>query len=73
MVGHRDMMASQLVTERSKSYEKVKIFTYVGSIDKYYLNHNEITCRFKAANSCCNFVQISLSSRLIIMNVKMKI
>ena len=68
------MMANELITVGSNSYEKVKTFKYLGSllINQNYI-YEEIKCRFTAGNSCYYSVQILLSSRLISKNLKIKI
>ena len=68
------MIANAHIKIGSNSYEKVKTFKYSRSL---LTNQNsiqeEIKCRLKAGNSCCYSVQTLLSTRLLSMNLKIKI
>ena len=50
---HRGMESNDHIKIGNNSYEKVKIFKYLGSL---FINQNsiqkEIKCRLKAGNSC---------------------
>ena len=71
---HLSMIANEHISIGSNSYEKVKTFTYLGSLLK---NQNsikgEIKCRLKAGNSCYYSVQTLLPSRLLSKNLKITI
>ena len=55
----------------SNSYEKVKIFKYLGSLLTNQSSiQEEIKCRLKAGNSCYYSVQTLLSYRLLSKNLK---
>jgi len=68
------VIAIEHIMKGSKSYEKAKIFKYLGSLltNQNYI-HEEIKCRLKAGNSCLYSVQTLLSSRLLSENLKIKI
>ena len=71
---HRGMIANSHIKIGCNSYEKLKIFKYLGSL---LTNQNsiqdEIKCRLKAGNSCYYTVQTLLSSRLLSKKLKIKI
>ena len=71
---HRGMIANAHIKIGSNSYEKVKIFKYLGSL---FTNQNyiqeKIKCRLKAGYSCYYSVQTLLSSRVLSKNLKIKI
>ena len=71
---HRGMMVNKHMTVGNNSHEKVKTFTYLGSLPTNQNSiHKEIKCRLKAGNSCYYSVQTLLSSRLFSKNFKIKI
>ena len=71
---HRGMIANEPIGIGSNSYEKVKIFKYLGSlVTNQNSIQNEIKCRLKAGNLCHYYSQTLLSSLLLTKNLKIKI
>ena len=55
---HQGMMANEHIRIGSNSYEKVKLFKYLGPVVTNQNSiQNEIKCRLKARNSCYYSVQ----------------
>ena len=67
MGSRRSTMTNELIRIGSNSYEKVKTFKYLCSIQE------EIKCRLNAGNSCYYSVQTLLFSKLLSKNLKTKI
>jgi hypothetical protein len=65
------MIANEHIRIGSDSNEKVKIFKYLGCLEKNqnYI-HGEIKCRLKTGNSCYYLVQTLLYFRLLSKNLK---
>ena len=68
---HRGMIENAHIKIGSNSYEKVKIFKYLGSLlkNQNYIQE-EIKCRLKAVNSCYYSFQTLLSCRPLSRNLK---
>jgi len=64
---HRVMIANEYIKIGNNSYDRVKTFKYKKSFQE------KTKCRLKAGNSCYYSVQTLLSSRLLSMNLKIKI
>jgi hypothetical protein len=71
---HRGMIANAHVKKGSNSYEKVKIFKYLGSLltNRNSIQEN-IKCRLKEGSSCYYSVLTLLYSGLLSKNLKIKI
>ena len=62
--------ANEHIRIGSNSYEKVKTFKYLGSLETNQNSiHDKIKCRHKAGNSCYYSVQTLLSSTLFSKNM----
>ena len=72
--GYQGMIVNEHIRIGGSSYDKVKIFKYLGSL---LANQNsirqEIKCRLKAGISCYYSAQTVLSSRILSRNFKIKI
>ena len=71
---HRGLLANEHIKAFSNSNEKVKIFKYLSSLlTNQNSSQEKIKCRLRAGNSCYYSVQTILLSRLLSMNLKIKL
>jgi hypothetical protein len=74
MSRHQTAGQSNYIRVANKSFEKVARFKYLGStLTDQNCIHEEIRSRLNSRNACYNAVQNLLSSRLLSINVKIKI
>jgi hypothetical protein len=74
MSRHQTAGQSNYVRVANKSFEKVAKFKYLGStLREQNCIYEEIRSRIKSGNVCYHAIQNLLSSRLLYINVKIKI